>query len=168
MWCIFQIFTSLISGLAHNYSVSHIDSVLSSMDPRDCSVIDRHFPRLQQCLEPNKLLRHLETVGVIDEDDVETIREEKTKSSRENQVAVFVDIMKRRENGFRYFLQALLKSKVQDFLARELLEDDVYDEEGEMFSLKYNIYQIYIVFVLKLVGLKALISQPFSFDLWRF
>ena len=121
------------------------------MDPRDCSVIDRHFPRLQQCLEPTKLLRHLETVGVIDEDDVETIREEKTKSSRENQVTVFVDIMKRRENGFRYFLQALLKSKVQDFLARELLEDDVYDEEGEMFSFKYNIYQIYIVFVLKFV-----------------
>jgi len=84
---------------------------------------------LQQCLEPTKLLRHLETVGVIDEDDVETIREEKTKSSRENQVTVFIDIMKRRENGFRYFLQALLKSKVQDFLARELLEDDVYDEE---------------------------------------
>lgn len=161
MWCIF---TSLISELAHNYSVSHIDSVLSSMDPRDRSVIDRHFPRLQQCFEPTKLLRHLETVGVIDEDDVETIREEKTKSSRETQVAVFVDIMKRRENGFRYFLQALLKSKVQDFLARELLEDDVYDEEGEMFSLKYNIYQIYIVFVLKLLKLvwsKALICSRF-------
>ncbi|XP_078370109.1 uncharacterized protein LOC144653865 [Oculina patagonica] len=99
------------------------------MDPRDCSVIDRHFPRLQQCLEPSKLLRHLQNVGIIDEDDVESIREEKTKSSRENQVAVFVDIMKRREHGFRHFLQALLKSKVQDFLARELLEDDVYDEE---------------------------------------
>lgn len=128
------------------------------MDPRDCSVVDRHFPRLQQYLEPNKLLRHLETVGVIDEDDVETIREEKRKSSRENQVTVFIDIMKRRENGFRYFLQALLKSKVQDFLARELLEDDVYDEEGEiMFSLilKYNIYQIYIVFVLKLLWPRA-------------
>ena len=120
-WCIN---TSLISELAHIYSVSHVDSVVSSMDPRDCSMIDRHFPRLQQCLEPTKLLRQLETVGVIDEDDVETI------------VAVFVGIMKRRENGFRYFLQALLKSKVQDFLARELLEDDVYDEEGEMFSFE--------------------------------
>ena len=105
------------------------------MDPRDCSVIDQHYSRLQQCLEPTKLLRHLETVGVLDKDDVETIREEKTKTSRENQVAVFVGILKRREHGFRNFLQALLKSKVQDFLARELLEDDVYDEEGEiMFS----------------------------------
>lgn len=102
------------------------------MDPRDCSVLDRHFSRLQQCLEPSKLLRHLETVGVIDEDDVDTIRDEKTKSSRENQVAMFVDILKRREHGFRHLLQALLKSKVQDFLARELLEDDVYDEEGEI------------------------------------
>lgn len=105
------------------------------MDPRDCSVLDRHFSRLQQCLEPSKLLRHLETVGVIDEDDVDTIRQirdEKTKSSRENQVAMFVDILKRREHGFRHLLQALLKSKVQDFLARELLEDDVYDEEGEI------------------------------------
>ena len=120
-WCIN---TSLISELARNYSVSHVDSILSSMDPRDCSVIDRHFPRLQQCLEPTKLLRQLETVGVIDEDHVETI------------VAVFVGIMKRTENGFRYFLQALLKSKVQDFLARQLLEDDVYDEEGEMFSFE--------------------------------
>lgn len=92
-------------------------------------MIDRHFSRLQQCLEPSKLLRHLETIGVIDEDDVETIREEKKKTSRENQVAVFVDIIKRRENGLRHLLQALLKSKVQDFLARELLEDDVYDEE---------------------------------------
>lgn len=108
-------------------------------------MIDRHFPRLEQCLEPGKLLRHLETVGVLDEDDVETIREEKTKSSREKQVAVFVDIMKRREHGFRHFLQALLKSKVQDFLARELLEDDVYDEEGEkMVSSPYYII-IYIV-----------------------
>jgi len=74
-------------------------------------------------------LRYLETSGVLDEDDVETIREEKRKTSRENQVATFIDVMKRREHGFRHFLQALLKSKVQDFLARELLEDDVYDEE---------------------------------------
>lgn len=101
------------------------------MDARDCTVLERHFSRLQQCLEPSKLLRHLETVGVIDEDDVETIREEKKKTSRENQVTVFVDIIKRRENGLRHLLQALLKSKVQDFLARELLEDDVYDEEGK-------------------------------------
>ena len=105
------------------------------MDPRDCSVIDRHFARLQQCLEPSKLFRHLETAGVIDEDDVETIREEKKKTSRENQVAVFVDIIKRRENGLGHLLQALLKSKVQDFLARELLEDDVYDEEGKRMIL---------------------------------
>lgn len=101
-----------------------------TMDPRDCAVIDRHYPRLQQCLEPAKLLRYLETVGVLDEDDVETIRDEKRKTSRENQVATFVDVLKRREHGFRHLLQALLKSKVQDFLARELLEDDVYDEEG--------------------------------------
>ena len=120
------------------------------MDPRDCSVIDRHFPRLQQCLEPNKVLHHLETVGLIDEDDVETIREEKTKSSRENQVAVFVDILKRRENGFRHFLQALLKSKVQDFLARELLEDDVYDEEGERsFSVHRYLHYHFILFELR-------------------
>lgn len=100
------------------------------MDLRDCAVIDRHYSRLQQCLEPTKLLRYLETSGVLDEDDVETIREEKRKTSRENQVATFIDVMKRREHGFRHFLQALLNSKVQDFLARELLEDDVYDEEG--------------------------------------
>lgn len=100
------------------------------MNFRDCETIDRHYPRLQQCLEPAKLLRHLENVGVLDEDDVETIREEKRRTSRENQVATFVDIMKRREHGFKFLLQALLKSKVQDFLARELLEDDVYDEEG--------------------------------------
>ena len=132
---LWYIITPLISDLTPLKRSVYIASILSSMDPRDCSVIDRHFPRLQRCLEPTKLLRHLETVGVIDEDDVETIREEKTKTSRENQVAVFVDIMKRREHGFRHFLQALLKSKVQDFLARELLEDDVYDEEGEiMFS----------------------------------
>ena len=100
------------------------------MDLRDCAVIDRHYPRLQQCLEPSKLLNYLENVGVLDEDDVEAIREEKRKTCRENQVATFVDIMKRREQGFRHLLQALLKSKVQDFLARELLGDDVYDEEG--------------------------------------
>ena len=100
------------------------------MDLRDCAVIDRHYPRLQQCLEPSKLLNYLENVGVLDEDDVEAIREEKRKTCRENQVATFIDIMKRREQGFRHLLQALLKSKVQDFLARELLEDDVYDEEG--------------------------------------
>ncbi|XP_068702768.1 paramyosin-like [Montipora foliosa] len=99
------------------------------MDLRDCAVIDRHYPKLQQCLEPTKLLRYLENAGVLDEDDVETIREEKRKSSRENQVAIFIDILKRREHGFRHLLQALLKSKVQEFLARELLEDDVYDEE---------------------------------------
>ena len=93
-------------------------------------MIDRHYPRLQQCLEPAKLLRYLENFGVLDEDDVETIREEKRRTSRQNQVATFIDIMKRREHGFRYLLQALLKSKVQEFLARELLEDDVYDEEG--------------------------------------
>lgn len=100
------------------------------MDWKDCSVIDRHYPRLQQCLEPSKLLRYLEKAGVLDEDDVETIREEKRKFSRETQVATFVEILKRREHGFRHLLQALLKSKVQEFLARELLEDDVYDEEG--------------------------------------
>ena len=100
------------------------------MDLRDCAVIDRHYPRLQQCLEPSKLLNYLENVGVLDEDDVGAIREEKRKTCRENQVATFVNIMKRREQGFRHLLQALLKSKVQDFLARELLEDDVYDEEG--------------------------------------
>lgn len=99
------------------------------MDWKDCSVIDRHYPRLQQCLEPSKLLRYLENAGVLDEDDVETIREEKRKFSRETQVATFVEILKRREHGFRHLLQALLKSKVQEFLARELLEDDVYDEE---------------------------------------
>ena len=101
------------------------------MDLRDCAVIDRHYPRLQQCLEPSKLLNYLENVGVLDEDDVEAIREVKRKTqSRENQVATFVDIIKRREHGFRHLLQALLKSKVQEFLARELLEDDVYNEEG--------------------------------------
>lgn len=98
------------------------------MDPKQCSVIDRHYLRLEQCLEPSKLLRYLKTVGVLDDDDVETIREK--NKSREAQVAIFVDIIKRRENGFRRLLQALLKSKVQAFLARELLQDDVYDEEG--------------------------------------
>ena len=98
------------------------------MDPKECSVIDRHYLRLEQCLEPSKLLRYLKTVGVLDDDDVETIREE--MKSREAQVATFVDIIKRRENGFRRLLQALLKSKVQAFLARELLQDDVYNEEG--------------------------------------
>ena len=100
------------------------------MDPEQCSVIDRHYLRLEQCLEPSKLLRYLKTVGVLDDDDVETIREK--NKSREAQVAIFVDIIKRRENGFRRLLQALLKSKVQAFLARELLQDDVYDEEGLM------------------------------------
>lgn len=100
------------------------------MDPKECSVIDRHYLRLEQCLEPSKLLRYLKTVGVLDDDDVETIREK--NKSREAQVAIFVDIIKRRENGFRRLLQALLKSKVQAFLARELLQDDVYDEEGLM------------------------------------
>ena len=100
------------------------------MDPKQCSVIDRHYLRLEQCLEPSKLLRYLKTVGVLDDDDVETIREK--NKSREAQVAIFVDIIKRRENGFRRLLQALLKSKVQAFLARELLHDDVYDEEGLM------------------------------------
>lgn len=98
------------------------------MDPKQCSVIDRHYLRLEQCLEPSKLLRYLKTVGVLDDDDVETIREK--NKSREAQVAIFVDIIKRRENGFRRLLQALLKSKVQAFLARELLQDDVYSEEG--------------------------------------
>ena len=98
------------------------------MDPKECSVIDRHYLRLEQCLEPSKLLRYLKTVGVLDDDDVETIREK--NKSREAQVAIFVDIIKRRENGFRRLLQALLKSKVQAFLARELLQDDVYNEEG--------------------------------------
>ena len=98
------------------------------MDPKQCSVIDRHYLRLEQCLEPSKLLRYLKTVGVLDDDDVETIREK--NKSREAQVAISVDIIKRRENGFRRLLQALLKSKVQAFLARELLQDDVYDEEG--------------------------------------
>ena len=96
------------------------------MDPKECSVIDRHYLRLEQCLEPSKLLRYLKTV--LDDDDVETIREK--NKSREAQVAIFVDIIKRRENGFRRLLQALLKSKVQAFLARELLQDDVYSEEG--------------------------------------
>ena len=100
------------------------------MDPKQCSVIDRHYLRLEQCLEPSKLLRYLKTVGVLDDDDVETIREK--NKSREAQVAIFVDIIKRRENGFRRLLQALLKSKVQAFLARELLQDDVYNEEGLM------------------------------------
>lgn len=100
------------------------------MDPKECSVIDRHYLRLEQCLEPSKLLRYLKTVGVLDDDDVETIRE--NNKSREAQVAIFVDIIKRRENGFRRLLQALLKSKVQAFLTRELLQDDVYDEEGLM------------------------------------
>ena len=98
------------------------------MDPKQCSVIDRHYLRLEQCLEPSKLLRYLKTAGVLDDDDVETIREK--SKSREAQVATFVDIIKRRENGFRRLLQALLKSKVQAFLARELLQDDVYNEEG--------------------------------------
>ena len=98
------------------------------MDPKECSVIDRHYLRLERCLEPSKLLRYLKTAGVLDDDDVETIREK--SKSREAQVATFVDIIKRRENGFRRLLQALLKSKVQAFLARELLQDDVYDEEG--------------------------------------
>ena len=98
------------------------------MDPKECSVIDRHYLRLEQCLEPSKLLRYLKTVGVLDDDDVETIRQK--NKSREAQVAIFVDIIKRRENGFRRLLQALLKSKVQAFLARELLQDDVYSEEG--------------------------------------
>ena len=98
------------------------------MDPKECSVIDRHYLRLERCLEPSKLLRYLKTVGVLDDDDVETIREK--NKSREAQVAIFVDIIKRRENGFRRLLQALLKSKVQAFLARELLQDDVYNEEG--------------------------------------
>ena len=98
------------------------------MDPKECSVIDRHYLRLERCLEPSKLLRYLKTTGVLDDDDVETIREK--SKSREAQVATFVDIIKRRENGFRRLLQALLKSKVQAFLARELLQDDVYDEEG--------------------------------------
>ena len=74
---------------------------------------------------------------VIDEDDVKTIREEKKKTSRENQVAVFVDIIKRREIGLGHLLQALLKSKVQDFLVRELLEDDVYDEEAKRMVLRH-------------------------------
>lgn len=98
------------------------------MDPKDCSVIDRHYLRLEQCLEPSKLLPYLQTVGVLDDDDKATIREK--RKPREAQVATFIDIIKRREDGFRRLLQALLKSKVQGFLARELLQDDAYNEEG--------------------------------------
>ena len=106
------------------------------MERRDCDLIERHYKRLEQCLEPRKLLRYLNQAGVLDEDDVESFKPTKGEShKRETQVQTLLDILKRRERGLKHFIKALLRSKIQDYLGRELLEDEVFTEEGRFFEL---------------------------------
>lgn len=75
---------------------------------------------------------------VLDEDDVENVKlPNGERSTRETQVQVLLDILKRRECGLKHFIKALLRSKTQDYLARELLEDEHFTEIG-----RFNIYDM--------------------------
>ena len=103
------------------------------MEAGQLDVLDRYSGRLEQCLEPCKLLRYLSQAGVLDEDDVEEVRRPSGARvpRRVAQVQTLLDILRRRERGMEHFIKALLTTKTQDYLGRELLEDDYFTEKGE-------------------------------------
>lgn len=86
------------------------------MDDKQEKVLSENWRVLRKCLEPKKLLPHLETV--LDYEDKEKI---KNQINRADQSDLLLDILPRRgPRAFDCFVKALQEEKTQDYLAHIL------------------------------------------------
>lgn len=88
----------------------------SFMEDKQEKVLSENWRVLRKCLEPTKLLPHLETV--LDYEDKEKI---KNQTNRADQSDLLLDILPRRgPRAFDCFVKALQAEKTQDYLAHIL------------------------------------------------
>jgi hypothetical protein len=69
---------------------------------------------------------------VLSEEDMEKI---KTKTTSKKKAEKLLKILKKRKNGLKMLIKALLVTKIQDFLGHELLERVTWSDEGKNYSL---------------------------------
>ena len=96
------------------------------MDPSDSELFRQVLPALVQSLEPDKVLGHL--LQALTREDIEIIRAQNT---RNKQVKKLLDILTRRSRGLELLAKALLLSRVQAFLAFEILKKSTWSEESK-------------------------------------
>ncbi|XP_031558155.1 uncharacterized protein LOC116294655 isoform X2 [Actinia tenebrosa] len=104
------------------------------MEERDKEVIRRMYVRLERNLEATKLMGYLYQEHVFNEDDMDKIR---IKSTSKKKAEKLLKILKKRKNGLKMLIKALLVTEIQAFLGHELLERVTWSEqELENFNLE--------------------------------
>jgi hypothetical protein len=102
------------------------------MDHSDREVIRRLYVRLGRNMEAETLSSYLYQEHVLSEEDMEKI---KTKTTSKKKAEKLLKILKKRKNGLKMLIKALLVTKIQDFLGHELLERVTWSDEGKNYSL---------------------------------
>lgn len=106
------------------------------MEPRQQDVLQRYYQRLSDNLEPKDLLKRLVIVGAIQSEQVDTVLEKWAFERQEQKTNAqwLLESLRNHEQGMKYLIQGLLLSEIQDFLAREIIEDETFQENGELYS----------------------------------
>lgn len=106
------------------------------MEPRQQDVLQRYYQRLSDNLEPKDLLKRLVIVGAIQSEQVDTVLEKWAfeRQERKTNAQWLLESLRNHEQGMKYLIQGLLLSEIQDFLAREIIEDETFQENGELYS----------------------------------
>ncbi|KAK3735309.1 hypothetical protein QZH41_020710, partial [Actinostola sp. cb2023] len=103
------------------------------MEPREQDVLQRYYQKLSEQLEPKDLLKHLGNLGATGGDDVQAVIEKwgLEDQTRQTQAEWLLENLRKHDQGMNFLVKGLLLSEIQDFLAREILEDESFEENGE-------------------------------------
>lgn len=104
------------------------------MEPREQDILQRYYKRLAETLEPEDLLKSLVTVGAIEDEEVKSVLQTwsfESEQKLETRAEWLLESLRNHTEGMKYLIQGLLLSEIQDFLAREIIEDDYFTEEGK-------------------------------------
>lgn len=99
-----------------------------AMEPKKQVLLSCYEKRLVDELEPNDLCRHLVAVASFHQDDFQAILRE---LPREAQVESLLNTLRKHHDGLENLVKSLLLTDKHDVLAREILEDENFEEYGK-------------------------------------
>ncbi|KXJ05836.1 hypothetical protein AC249_AIPGENE7454 [Exaiptasia diaphana] len=103
------------------------------MEPQEQDILHRYYERLSENLEPKDLIERLGILGAIRSEDIEAVLKEWIfeGEDRSKQAQWLLESLRNHDQGMKYLIQGLLSSESQDFLAREILEDEFFVENDQ-------------------------------------
>lgn len=117
------------------------------MEPQEQDVLQRYYQRLSENLEPKDLLERLGTLGAIRSEDIAVVLKEWVceDEDRSKQAEWLLESLRNHDQGMKYLVKGLLSSEKQDFLAREVLEDEFFVQNGEhafLASITFSVFAV--------------------------